>query len=82
MYSGAPNTAATPAALFDLIASTDVSHAPHKRQRTQATLEREGALAGQEVQTDVLKMEINALEVELRRARQELGACEAGRREV
>lgn len=48
----------------------------------QATLEREGAIAGQEVQTDVLKMELNAVETELRRARQELGACEAGRREV
>ena len=48
----------------------------------QVTLEREGQLAGQEVQTDVLKMEVNALEMELRRARQDLGACEAGRREV
>lgn len=45
-------------------------------------MERDGALAGQEVQTDVLRMEVKALEVELRRARQELGACEAGRREV
>lgn len=48
----------------------------------QATLERDGALAGQEVQTDVLRMEVGALEGELRRARQELGACKAGRREV
>ncbi len=48
----------------------------------EATLERDGALAGQEVQADVLRMEIGALEGELRRARQELGACEAGRREV
>lgn len=48
----------------------------------QATLERDGALAGQEVQTDVLRMEVGALEGELRRARQELGASEAGRREV
>ncbi|CAN0559504.1 unnamed protein product, partial [Ectocarpus sp. 12 AP-2014] len=47
----------------------------------EATLERDGALAGQEVQTDVLKMEVAALDGELRRARQELGACEAGRRE-
>ena len=48
----------------------------------QATLERDGALAGQEVRADVLRMEVGALEGELRRARQELGACEAGRREV
>ncbi|CBJ33546.1 expressed unknown protein [Ectocarpus siliculosus] len=48
----------------------------------EATLERDGALAGQEVQTDVLKMEVAALDGELRRARQELGACEAGRREL
>lgn len=48
----------------------------------QAMLERDGALAGQEVQADVLRMEIGALQGELRRARQELGASEAGRREV
>lgn len=48
----------------------------------QATLERDGALAGQEVKADVLRMEIGALEGELRRARQELGASEVGRREV
>ncbi|CAM9743991.1 unnamed protein product, partial [Scytosiphon promiscuus] len=48
----------------------------------EATLERDGALAGQEVQTDVLRMEVGALEGELRRARQELGACKAGRREL
>lgn len=48
----------------------------------QATLERDGALAGHEVKADVLRMEIGALEGELRRARQELGASEAGRREV
>lgn len=48
----------------------------------QVTLEREGELAGQEVKTDVLNMEVNALKIELRRARQGLGSCEAVRREV
>lgn len=45
-------------------------------------LEREGELAGQEVKTDVLKMEVKALEIELCRARQEIGSCDAVRREV
>lgn len=48
----------------------------------QATLERESAISGQEVQTDVLKMEVNALVVELPRAWQALEVCEAGRRKV
>eukprot|EP00752_Nemacystus_decipiens_P013082 g11571.t1 len=48
----------------------------------ETTLERDGALAGHEVKADVLRMEIGALEGELRRARQELGASEAGRREL
>ncbi|CAM9402949.1 unnamed protein product, partial [Choristocarpus tenellus] len=48
----------------------------------EVMLEREGALAGHEAEVDMLKVELKAMEGELRRVRTELATSEASNRQV